>query len=193
MCMSSKLQPIYSAFSLNQFMDAPHCQNGQKRVLPRDITLNKSKVLWYFRRLVFVLLYLTNCIFTTVTSAKLPLREGITLQPSPFWCMNTLRRKEIDLMYIHLTVCISTIFMCMKAESWRIKRIINNWKYFFHLGVNILLSCMLGALLHNVPVVSHWKPSEWDLCVEFFFILLFFNLRQNTWTDPWSVSTRFTQ
>ena len=48
MCISSKLHPKYSAFSLNQFMDAPHCQNGQQmltKVVPRDITLNKSKVL----------------------------------------------------------------------------------------------------------------------------------------------------
>lgn len=62
---ASFIQYIVRSVSISLWM--PHTVKMDKkmftRVLPRDITLNKSKVLWYFRRLVFVcnLLYLSNC------------------------------------------------------------------------------------------------------------------------------------
>ena len=157
MCISSKLHPIYSAFSLNQFMDAPHWQNGQKmftRVLPRDITLNKSKVLWYFRRLVFVcnLLYLSNCkvIFTTVTSAK-PLREGVTLLPSPFGCVMDFEGNRFEVnMY---SACIST--------SWRVKE--SSWGKKFLLtfaSMSSSLACFAHSFTTSRSSVTGSHVSE---------------------------------
>ena len=111
---------------------------------------------WYFRRLVFVcfcdLLYLSkaaSCIFTTVTSVK-PLREGVTLLPSPFCCCTHVSfEKEGNW---------AQIFISVKAEKES-----SSQKFFLYLGVDVFLSCVLCTLLHNLPVVRDGKPGEREL------------------------------